>query len=579
MNRQILFVFGPQACIPDDGLGAARQMGLRTTVFGPRLACCMSAELVDRFERCDLRRPDSVVEAARRLHGVDPIAGVVAYDDHAVPIVARISSALGLPGNPPSAADASRDKLLMKERFDTAGLPIAPYHLAEGEEDAVEWARAEGYPVVVKPLRGSASQGVIRADSEPELRQAYRRLRRIVNEHGLDTGRRSDAAQIIEGFLPGREFSVELVIQRGEPRVLCTFEKPEPLEGPYFEESIYISPTRLPEDATRRLEELARAGVAALGLTNGAAHCEVRLDGKTPHLLEIGARLIGGACARVFEHVLEEPIHEQLLRIALGESLPEIRRRPGFAGAMMLPIPETGRLRGVRGTAEAQAVSGIRDVILNTSPGDVILPFPEQSCYVGFLTASGESFEAVQEALATASDRVQLDLEPLECEVLACHISSHAAYQPPGELGIRSLEGCDFEAAEKLVVPVVASTYFRELPSAEAEDKALGCVRWLEDGHRGQTSPDAWFVAPERGVALGSSTDGTAYVSLVGVTPESRRTGLGRGLVMAAMGHFARLGCERMEVVVEPDRPGSSGLFKALGFTRQECETHACCSC
>lgn len=579
MSRQVLFVFGPQACIPDDGLGAARRLGYRTTVFGPRLACCMSAELVDRFERCDLRRPDAVVDAARRLHAVDPIAAAIAYDDQAVPVVARITKALDLPGHPPSAADASRDKLVMKRRFDAAGLPIAPYHLATDEEDAVAWAGARGYPVVVKPVRGSASQGVIRADSEDELRRAYRTLRRIVSEHGLDTAGRSDAEQLIEGFLPGGEYSVELLIQGGKPELLCVFEKPTPLEGPFFEESVYISPTRLATEPLQRLEELALAGVEALGLTDGAAHCEIRLDGEAPHLLEIGGRLIGGACARVFNHVLEDDIHDLLLRIALGQPLPELRRRPGVAGAMMLPIPGKGRLREVRGVAQARGVPGIRDVILNASPGDLIVPFPEQSCYVGFLTASGASFEAVEEAFGTASGHIDLDLEPVGCEVLTCPISRQASYRPPEELGIRSLAGVGLGRAEQEVVPLVASTHFRELPEAEGAEKALGCVRWLEAGNRGQTAPEAWFVAPRRGVALGSSRDGTAYVSLVGVIPESRRTGLASALVQSVMGYFAQRGCERMEVAVEADRPGGSGLFTSLGFAREECAADVCCSC
>src|SRR5581483_3448467 len=156
MDRHILFVFGSQACVPSDPLVAAKKLGCTTTVLGPNIPCGVSADVVDRFERARLSRPAAVVAAARALHAAHPIHGVVGYDDEAVPLVARIAAALGLPGHPVEAADAARDKEWMKRRFAAAGIPIARYTLAAGEDDAVRWADETGYPVVVKPVRGSA---------------------------------------------------------------------------------------------------------------------------------------------------------------------------------------------------------------------------------------------------------------------------------------------------------------------------------------------------------------------------------------------------------------------------------------
>src|ERR1700730_7072773 len=188
MKRQTLFVFGNQACVPGDPLLAAKELGCQTTVMGQIIPCGLPADLIDHFERVNLGDTEEILDTVRSLHTFRAIHAVVGYDDQAVPIVARIAEALGLPGNPVAAADASRDKVLMKQRFETAGLPIAPYHLARDEDDATSWAARNGYPVVVKPVRGSASQGVIRADLEKELREAYRRLRRIVRSQRLDIG-------------------------------------------------------------------------------------------------------------------------------------------------------------------------------------------------------------------------------------------------------------------------------------------------------------------------------------------------------------------------------------------------------
>lgn len=579
MTRQILFVFGRQACVPDDGLLAARQMGCTNTVMGAQLACCMSAELVDRFERVDLSRPERVVEAARRIHTADPVHAVVAYDDQATPIAARIADALGLAGHPIEAADAARDKVLMKQRLQAAGIPIAPFRLAQDESDAVCWANERGYPVVVKPIRGSASQGVIRADNEAELREAYRRLRRIVLENGLDCGGRSDAEQLVEGYLDGDELSVELFVRGGIATVICVFEKPRPLTGPYFEETIYLTPPRLSPEQRRAIEDLARQGVAALGLRDGLAHCEVRSGSQGTFILEIAARLIGGACSRVFRSVLGEDIHPYLLRLALGEAVEPPRQSAGAAGAMMLPITREGKLKAVRGVDGARQVPGIRDVILNTSPGDVIVPFPEQSCYVGFLTAEGGSVEAVETSLTEASARIGLEVDPLTCEVFLRSVGDQLSYRPSAELGIRTLDGYDLEQAEELVVPLVAAAHFPELPEALGREKALGCVRWFEEGHRGETDPSTWFVSGGRGVALGSARGETCYISLLCVVPGQRKSGLGEALMRSAMAHYAANGCSHMEVVVEPRQPGNRAFFHKLGFNPARCDDHDCCSC
>jgi biotin carboxylase/GNAT superfamily N-acetyltransferase len=578
MKRQVLFVFGNQACVPGDPLLAAKELDCETMVVGRTIPCGLPADLVDRFERADLKEPDNVVDMVRSFHRFRPIHAVVGYDDQAVPVVARIAKELGLPGNPVESADAARDKVLMKKCFEAAGLPISPFHLAAEEEDAIAWANRTGYPVVIKPVRGSASQGVIRANCKSELRQAYRRLRRIVRNQGLDTGGRSDAEQLVESYIDGDEYSVELLIQEGEPYAICEFEKPIPLHGPFFEETIYVTPTRLTSERQATIRQLAIEAVKSLELRSGPAHCEIRLSADGPFVLEIGARVIGGACSRVFRHVLDEDIHSYVLRLALGDRIRLPQQKAGAAGAMMLPISGEGRLLSVSGLSNAQNVAGIQDVILTADPGDLIIPFPEQSCYVGFLTAKADTSEAVERALTIAAGAIEMELQPIECECWSRGIDDHRSYEPPAQYKIKTLEDYQFDEARKTVLPIVAAANFGELPPQLSLDEAEKCIRWLEDYNKGQTSPSFWLIA-DGGAALGSVCDDTCYVSCLSVVPEHRHSGLGTALMRTLMSIFARRGQTRMEVIVDPREPGSSGLFRRLGFAAEVSGEQTCCAC
>ena len=374
--------------------------------------------LVDYSQQVNLNDAQGVVSAARARHASQPVHGVMGYDDEVMPLVSRIATTLGLVGNPVETAIATRDKALMKERLSAADVPIAPYALAQDEDDAVRWANRSGYPVVVKPVRGAGSLGVIRADSEFELRSAYQWVCRIVHEHGLNTEGDSGTEQLVEQYLDGSEFSVELLARDGELHVLCEFEKPQPLHGPFFEETIYVTPARLTPERRREMQSLAQQAMRALGIRNGPAHCELRLSNEGLFVIEIASRLIGGACSRVFPYVLGENIHEHILNIALGNKQPLPRQQAMAAGAMMIPVPGRGRLVAVNGVESAQEVRGICDVVINVGPGDMILPCPEQSCYIGLLTASANTPEDVIEALTEAAELIDLEISPLTAATL-----------------------------------------------------------------------------------------------------------------------------------------------------------------
>lgn len=575
--KRILFVFGSQACVPEDPLRAAKSLGCGTLVMGSRLPCGLSPDLVDRFEKVRFFEPEEVVESARVLWGMFPFDGVVGYDDQAIPFVARIARALKLPGHPVDAADAARDKVVMKECFTAAGLPIAKYHLAKSEDDAVRWANTNGYPVVVKPVRGSASQGVIRANDELRLREAYRRLRHIVREFGLDTGGRPDEEELIESYLDGSEYSAELIVQRGQPKVFCRFEKPQPLCGPYFEETIYVTPPRLKPSEVDEFDRLAIDAVKALNLAQGLAHCEIRWSSTGPFVLEVGARLIGGACSRVFRQILGEDIHATVLRLSLGEPISVPEQRSGAAGAMMLPIPRQGRVTAIRGVDDAREVAGIGDVILTVQPGDTILPFPEQSCYIGFLTASGGSVERVNNSLEQSAAAIDIELAPLQCEYWTRDISEYASREAWGESGLQLLDKYSREQARAIVVPLIAAAHFGEYPSGEGLKNATECLEWVERGNRGDSGPETWMISPGGAVGLGSMAGDTCYISCLGVPVNERRKGIAKTLVQSMMALFAQRGCSRMRVLLDPCQPAPNALYQELGFHPEACAEQTCC--
>jgi biotin carboxylase/GNAT superfamily N-acetyltransferase len=526
--------------------------------------------LIDKHVR--FRDPGGAVEAARTLHATHPFHAVVGYDDQVVPLVAQIAADFGLPGNSVEAALAARDKVLMKERFGAGAVPMAPYHLALGEEDAIGWAAANGYPVVVKPVRGSASQGVIRADNELELRTAYRRVRRIVRECGLDTGGRSDEEQLVEGYLEGSEYSVELMMQRGRIQVLCRFEKPHPLTGPFFEETIYVTPPRLKPSEIEKLDGVAVHAAESLGLSHGFAHCEIRWTNLGPFVLEVGARLIGGACSRVFRQIFGEDIHLSVLQVALGREVGVPVPAERAVGAMMLPIPKEGRLDAVKGLEAARRISGITEAIVAVGPGDSILPFPEQSCYIGFLSAKGASVDDVCGALEHASNTIEFVLRPLECEFWTRELNDCSSFVPSQDSEIRLLESFSREEAREIVIPLIAASNFGERPHKEAIQEAEHCVDWLESGPLGKTSPSLWMVADNSAVALGSVDGNTCYISCLGVMPRYRGSGTGRAMVRSMMTLFAQQGCSRMRVLLDPRQPARNLLYADLGFRREECE-------
>ena len=270
------------------------------------------------------------------------------------------------------------------------------------------------FPCVVKPLRLAASQGVIRANNPEEFRAAVERIRRLLESPEIQVTREAELDRLlVERYIPGSEVALEGLLTRGKLRILAIFDKPDPLEGPYFEESIYITPSRLPEEMQERLVECATATIRALGLEHGPVHAEFRVNEQGPWVLEAAPRPIGGLCSRALRFGPKRILLEELLvRHALRMEGSDLDREDDASGVMMIPVPESGVLEGIDGEETARATRGIEDVQITARLHDFIAAWPEGSSYLGFIFARGTSSAEVESALRLAHSHLKFKIVP-----------------------------------------------------------------------------------------------------------------------------------------------------------------------
>jgi biotin carboxylase len=416
----------------DSFLAAARALGVGVAVGTDR--CHELAKVwpdqafaggFDASLALDFRDPphaaDQIVEAA----AAQRFDAIVPTDDATAVIAALAAARLGLPGSDPEAAYAARNKAELRQRLARAGVPtprgFVVAEQARPEEVAASVRASIGFPAVVKPLLLSGSRGVIRVDDESGLGAALARVRAILRtraEHadGTDLAARQI---LVEEFVPGGplgEVALEGLLRRGALRTLAIYDKPDPLDGPFFEETVYVTPSRLGPEVQRAVEQRVADAAAALGLAEGPVHAELRLPPGGPVLIECANRSIGGLCARTLRFTLggeARPfaLEELVLRAALGLR-DEPRREPLAAAVMMLPIPRAGVLQAVDGLDEARAVPGVEDVIVTVRVGERLVPPPEGASYLGFAFARAARPEDAEAAVREAERRLRFTVAP-----------------------------------------------------------------------------------------------------------------------------------------------------------------------
>ena len=348
-------------------------------------------------------------ESAETLAHGRSFDAVVAVGDRPAYLAALAAERMGLPFHSPQAAAAAINKFATRECFRKAGLPTPHYFQVPLNEDAEVAAKRARYPCVLKPLRLSTSRGVIRADNPQEFIRALVRIRKLLKTPGIARMRDPASGQVqVETFVPGREFALDGLVTDGRLHVLGLFDKPDPLDGPYFQETIYISPSREPLSVQEAIVQTAQAAVTALGLRQGPVHAEMRVGGDRVWMLEVGPRPIGGLCAKALVFQDGVRLEELVVRHALGEDVTAVRRRDGAAGVMMIPVLRGGIYQSVRGVDRAEAFAD--EVIITAKEGQPVLPLPEGNTYLGFLFAYGETAAGVEERLRRAHESLEFDI-------------------------------------------------------------------------------------------------------------------------------------------------------------------------
>lgn len=398
----------------EDFRAAARRLGVPLLVGSDRCHCVEEnfGDLPDDVA-LDYRDPETAAEKIVGLAAARRIAGIVPASDGAAVLASLAARRLGLPANPPEAARRAADKHASRTAMAAAGVPVPPFRLRSLDEDAEAAAREASYPCVLKPLVLSGSRGVIRADDPAGFVAAWRRIDRILK--GARRERRPIEGRagrriLIERFVPGAEVAVEGLLRGGALEVLALFDKPDPLDGPFFEETIYVTPSRHPADLQRSIADVTARACGALGLVEGPIHAELRLPREGPVVLEVAARSIGGLCSRTLRFGAGLSLEEVLVAHAVGIPMDQLRRDARAAGVMMIPIPRAGILHGVAGQEAARAVPGIEDLAITAPVGRELQPLPEGDSYLGFLFARGDRPEEVEAALREAHARLRIDI-------------------------------------------------------------------------------------------------------------------------------------------------------------------------
>lgn len=353
----------------------------------------------------------TVLEEARR--GGGRVDGILALGDRPAVAAAYVARGLGLPYNHPAAVAACRSKLRMREVFRDAGLHVPWFRVVSLQPAPEPALLGISYPCVLKPLSLSASTGVIRANNREEFVAAAMRVRRVLESPEILASREANLDQmIVESYIPGREVAVEGLMMDGEFRVLAIFDKADPLEGPFFEETIYVTPSRLTETQQKEIEECAVAAVRALGLSHGPVHAEFRINEEGVWPLEIAPRPIGGLCGRALRFATSSGdeaigLEELLVRQAVEMQVENWKREVAASGVMMIPVPASGVLEGVEGESVARAVAGVTDLEITARLHDFIAAWPEGASYLGFLFARAESADEVERALRLAHGKLR----------------------------------------------------------------------------------------------------------------------------------------------------------------------------
>jgi biotin carboxylase len=412
MSRRVLLLMPTTSYKATDFMEAASRLGVEV-VIGTERKQALQDEAPGTTLVVDLDDQERGARSIRGLAAERPLNAVIGVDDETVELATRAAEVLGLPHNPLDAVRASRDKHATRQRLAEAGLRTPRFRLVPTDADPRETAREVGFPCVLKPRFLAASRGVLRADDGTGFVAAFERIRSLLQDPEVRKRGGDRAGEIlVEDYIPGDEVAVEGLLEEGALRVLALFDKPDPLVGPTFEETLFVTPSRHPAEVQRAIAREAEAACRALGLYDGPVHAELRVRDGEPWMLEVAARTIGGLCARALRFGAGVSLEELVLRHALGLGTGDLAREDGASGVLMIPTPQAGVLQKVRGLEDAAAVPGVVDLALSVHRGTRIEPLPEGHRYLGFIFARGGTPELAEQALRDAHAALGIEIAP-----------------------------------------------------------------------------------------------------------------------------------------------------------------------
>jgi biotin carboxylase len=394
----------------EDFVEAATRLGV-DLVCASEQPSTLEPVVPDHLLTIDFDDATAAADTAERFATRRPLDAVVGVDDLTAVAAAAIAERLGLRANVLAAVRAARDKHQMRQCLTAAGVRVPRFQRIALKDDPLVAAAGVAFPCVLKPLALSASRGVIRADDVDQFVAAFHRIAALLARPDLDLS--GDAAQFLlaEDYIPGVEVALEGLLVNWDLNTLALFDKPDPLEGPFFDETLYVTPSRLPERTQETIRQLTAEACAALGLQEGPIHAELRVNDDGPWIIEVAARSIGGLCSRTLRFGTGMTLEELILRQALGLPLPSLQREGRAAGVAMLPVPRRGTLRSIAGVDAAAAVAGIEDVTITTHVGQALEPLPEGWQYLGFIFARADSPDVVEQALRDAQARLTFTID------------------------------------------------------------------------------------------------------------------------------------------------------------------------
>ena len=408
--RRVLLLIPCTSYRARDFLDAAHRLGIEVVV-GSNHGHVLETHAESRTLTVDFEPVGegiSQILAHARKH---PLSAIVGTDDATSLLAAAASKALRLPHNEPQAVATARDKYRFRQAMAAGGIRSPWFTLVSLRNDPAGAARSASYPCVLKPLALSASRGVIRVDGEAAFVAATRRIANILDHSSEAAGAHHRDAILCEAYIPGWETALEGMLEAGRLRMLALFDKPDPLDGPFFEETLYVTPSRLSHPLQHEiLAEVERAALT-VGLCEGPIHAEVRVNEQGVWLIELAPRSIGGLCSRALSFAPDLSLEELILRHALGMPTGNYGREDAAAGVMMIPIPRPGRLRAVAGLAAARAVPGVDEVTITVPIGDILVPVPEGDRYLGFIFARARYPVDVEVLLRQAHEQLWFDIE------------------------------------------------------------------------------------------------------------------------------------------------------------------------